>query len=63
MPAHGTGFVRPYFHRFSLHRDQYSAPSGLRIRFGSITPQVFLFGAPRGIASLGAVGFVLVDAA
>jgi len=60
---HRTGFVRRYFHRARLHRENYSEHSDFRIRIGtSIPPQVFSFGAPRGPASLGAVGFVLVSA-
>jgi hypothetical protein len=59
-----TGFVRPYFHRFCSHRAYYPEFSGQRIRTGNtITPQVFSFGAPRGTASQGAVGFVLLSAA
>jgi hypothetical protein len=57
-----TGFVRPCFHRFIFHAN-YSEPPGFRIHFGNpIPPQVFSFGAPRGFASLGAVGFVLLSA-
>jgi len=61
---HRTGFVSPNLRRSHLHSPSQSEPSGSRIRIeDSITPQVCSYDARRGLASLGVIGFLLVDAA